>query len=308
MVLLVLDMNPVPQVTVLGLGRMGSAMAFGMAERGLPVSVWNRSAGAAERLAERTTVRVAGTVEDAVGAADVVICMLSCGDVTEDVLLDEGLRSALKPGVVVCDMGTSGVATARRLARKLTGVHFVDAPVSGSVPTIEAGQLLIMASGDDVGIELLERVTTGIARRVLRLGEAGGGQAMKLAVNLIVYDLNAALSEALSLAGHAGIDAQTAYEVFSESVIAAPYVLYKRDAFLHPSTPVSMSLGLVRKDLELITSYAAELGSRSRLTDAALDLVNEACEAGHEFDDLATLGRFLRSAPRNDPSGTRKDD
>ena len=303
-----LDMNPLPQVTVLGLGRMGSAMAFGMAERGLPVSVWNRSAGAAERLAERTKVRVTGSAEDAVGAADVVICMFSCGAVTEDVLLDEGVRSALKPGVVVCDMGTSGVATARRLARKLTGVRFVDAPVSGSVPTIEAGQLLIMASGDDGGIELLERVTTSIARRVLRLGEAGGGQAMKLAVNLIVYDLNAALSEALSLAGRSGIDEQTAYEVFSESVIAAPYVLYKRDAFLDPSTPVSMSLGLVRKDLELITSYAAELGSRSRLTDAALDLVNEACEAGHELDDLATLGRFLRSAALNDPSGTRKDD
>ena len=83
---------------------------------------------------------------------------------------------------------------------------------------------------------------------------------MKLAVNLVVHDLNAAVSEALIIAKRAGIAAEDAYDVFQDSVIAAPFVVYKRAAFLDPETPVAMSLDLVHKDLRLITGLADELG------------------------------------------------
>ena len=101
------------------------------------------------------------------------------------------------------------------------------------MPAVEAGTLLVMAGGDPPRSPR-PAVLAAFARRVLRVGDVGAGQAMKLAVNLVVHDLNAALAEALVLAEGAGITAEDAYDVFEESVVAAPFVRYKRAAFLDP--------------------------------------------------------------------------
>jgi len=116
---------------------------------------------------------------------------------------------------------------------------------------------------------------------------------MKLAVNLIVHNLNAAVSEALALATTAGISGEAAYDVFEQSVIAAPFVGYKRAAFLDARTPVAMSLDLVNKDLQLVAELAGELGVRLPVTDAAARSVAAACAAGFGLDDMASLTRFL---------------
>ena len=103
-------------------------------------------------------------------------------------------------------------------------MRFVDAPVSGSVPAVEAGTLLVMAGGEPDAVDAARPVLGAFARKVLHVGPAGAGQTMKLAVNLVVHDLNAAVAEALRLARSAGIAAADAYDVFQESVVAAPYV------------------------------------------------------------------------------------
>jgi 3-hydroxyisobutyrate dehydrogenase-like beta-hydroxyacid dehydrogenase len=200
---------------------------------------------------------------------------------------------------VVCDLATSGVAAARQLGAVLAeaGVPFVDAPVSGSVPAVEAGTLLVMAGGDPAAIAVAEPVLAAFASRVVRVGDVAAGQAMKLAVNLVVHDLNAALSEALILAEHAGITRETAYDVLADSVVAAPYVRYKRAAFLDPATPVAMSLDLVRKDLRLIAELAADVGVAIAVTTAAEVVVDAACEAGHGSEDMAALSRFRQVRP-----------
>ena len=137
--------------------------------------------------------------------ADVVLSVLASGAATEAVLLDPATLAGLRPGAVVCDLATSGIETAELLAERLSaaGVRFVDAPVSGSVPTVVSGPLLVMASGDEGAVAALEPVLTSFAKRVVRVGPAGAGQAMKLAVNLVVHGLNAAVSEALVLATRA---------------------------------------------------------------------------------------------------------
>ena len=102
---------------------------------------------------------------------------------------------------------------------------------------------------------------SAFAARVITVGDAGRGQAMKLAVNLVVHDLNSALSESLRLAEGAGIDPATAYDVLESSAIGAPFVHYKRAAFLDEDQPVAMSLGLVAKDLRLIAQLADRQGA-----------------------------------------------
>jgi 3-hydroxyisobutyrate dehydrogenase-like beta-hydroxyacid dehydrogenase len=126
------------------------------------------------------------------------------------------------------------------------------------------------------------------------VGEVSAGQAMKLAVNLVVHDLNAALAEALVLAENVGIAREDAYDVLADSVVAAPFVGYKRAAFLDPDTPVAMSLDLVRKDLRLIAELAADVGVAIEVTTAAEAVVEAACEAGHGSEDMAALSRFRR--------------
>jgi 3-hydroxyisobutyrate dehydrogenase len=289
----------VAEVAVLGTGRMGAAMARRVAGAGHRLTVWNRSPAAAQAVADAlpgAAVQVAGSAADAVRGRDVVLAMLADGAVTCAVLLDIEVSGAFSPDAVVCDLATSGVAAAHTLATGLAmrGLRVVDAPVSGSVPAVEAGSLLVMAGGDAEAISLATPVLSAFARRVVRVGDAGAGQAMKLAVNLVVHDLNAALSEALVLAEKAGITREAAYDVLADSVVAAPYVAYKRAAFLDPETPVAMSLDLARKDLRLVGELAAAVAVRTAVTEAAAALVDAACMAGHGAQDMAALSRFLR--------------
>jgi 3-hydroxyisobutyrate dehydrogenase-like beta-hydroxyacid dehydrogenase len=138
---------------------MGTAMARRVARAGHTLTVWNRTSAAAQAVADGLAaegaagVTVAPTAADAVRAADVVLSMLADGRATRDVLLDTAVLRALTTDhrhVVVCDLATSGVDAATALAEGLAGVGalFVDAPVSGSVPSVEAGTLLVMASGE----------------------------------------------------------------------------------------------------------------------------------------------------------------
>ena len=285
-------------VTVLGTGRMGAAMARKLAEAGHAVTVWNRSEASADALALEIGATRADTAASAVAGADLVICMLADGVATVEVLLAEDVLAALAGDVVVCDMATSGVDAARHIAAALRerGVRFVDAPVSGSVPTIAAGQLLVMASGDESAVRDAEPVLLAFAKRVAYLGPAGAGQAMKLSVNLVVHTLNSALSEALALAAGGGVSTEAAYDIFLESVIAAPFVVYKRAAYLDPQTPVAMSLALTAKDLGLITGLAREEGVRTLVADAVRAEVQGACAAGWGESDMAALHRYLASA------------
>jgi 3-hydroxyisobutyrate dehydrogenase-like beta-hydroxyacid dehydrogenase len=280
-------------VAVLGLGRMGTAMAVRLSAEGHEVHGWNRSAAKGEALGAAVTVASAPAA--AVDGCDVVIAMLANGQVTQDILLAQETLDALSPDVVVADMGTSGVATARALDDVLTarGVRFVDAPVSGSVPTVAAGQLLVMASGSAAGVDAARPVFLSMAKEVSFLGRAGNGQSMKLAVNLVVHALNSAVSEALALAVKSGIDAGEAYRVFEESVVGAPFVRYKRAAFLEPSTPVAMSLSLVLKDLTLIRERADELGLRAEVLSAVASEIARACDEGRGSEDMAALARVL---------------
>jgi 3-hydroxyisobutyrate dehydrogenase-like beta-hydroxyacid dehydrogenase len=277
---------------------MGAAMARRVAAAGHDVTVWNRTPAASAALAASLPdgVTAAGTAADAVSRADVVLSMLADGDATCAVLLDTLVVSSRRPEAVVVDLATSGVTAARRLAAEL-GAAFVDAPVSGSVPAVEAGSLLVMASGPEAAIEAAEPVLASFARAVLRVGDAGAGQAMKLAVNLVVHDLNAALSEALVLAESAGITRENAYDVLQQSVVGAPFVQYKRAAFLDPAAPVAMSLDLVLKDLRLILELAADLDAPAAVTAAALDVVARSVGAGHGGEDMAALSRWLGSDP-----------
>jgi len=276
---------------------MGAAMVRRLVCAGHTVTAWNRSPASVSALVDELgadRLRAAATPAEAVAGAEVTLTMLADGGVTRTVLLDTSTRAALGRGSTVVDLGTSGVESAELLGRELAaaGIGFVDAPVSGSVPAVMAGSLLVMASGAPDDVARVEPVLSAFARKVLRVGDVGAGQVMKLAVNLVVHDLNAAISEALRLAENSSVSREDAYSVLQESVVGAPFVQYKRPAFLDPATPVAMSLSLVEKDLRLITEHARAHGEAAPVTEVALAWVRRAVEAGMGDRDMADLSRF----------------
>ena len=127
---------------------------------------------------------------------------------------------------------------------------------------------------------------------MLRVGDIGAGQAMKLAVNLVVHDLNAALAEALDLAERSGHRPHGRLRRAQKSVVGAPFVRYKRAAFLDPATPTAMSLALVAKDLGLITEHGPLARRRLPVTEQAPHRVQGAVDAGWGGRDMADLSRF----------------
>ena len=151
--------------------------------------------------------------------------------------------AGLRPDTVVCESSTIDPGTVRRLRPLVAdrGAFLLDTPVSGSVPSVEAGQLTIMAGGDAAVLERVRPVLDPLAKQVFHVGDLGSGAVMKLAVNAILHGLNLALSESLVLAERGGVARETAYEVFAASAIAAPFVHYKREAFEHPARPRSPS-------------------------------------------------------------------
>ncbi len=180
------------------------------------------------------------------------------------------------------------------------GATLLDAPVSGSVPVVERGELLIMAGGDAEALDRARPVLEAMSSKIIHVGELGTGATMKLAVNALVHGLNAALSESLVLAERAGVDRTAAYEVFASGAAAAPYVLYKRAAFERPDeTPVAFRLDLVGKDLDLILELARAVGAPMPQAETNRDVVRAALATG--------LADSRHQLPGRVPAGRRAD-
>lgn len=277
---------------------MGSAMARRFSDAGYPLVLWNRDRAKAEAVAADTGSEVADTPAAAVREVDVVVSSLADDAACLSVYLQPaGVVAGLQPGSVVVETSTVDPETVRQIGEAVdaTGAGFVDCPVSGSVSTVEAGALTMMAGGDDDLIIRVEPVLSTLAKQVIRVGGRGAGAACKLAVNGLVHGLNVALAEALVLAERAGVAREVAYEVFAGGAGGAPFVQYKRDAYQNPDTaPVAFSLDLVRKDLELITRLGEKVGAPMDQAAATLDIVNRAIEAGLADRDMSAVAIHLR--------------
>lgn len=285
-------------MAVIGLGRMGSAMARRFSGAGHRLIVWNRDRSKAEAVAADTDAWVAESPSAAAAEADVVVTSLADDRALSEVYLGEGgIASGIREGAVAADTSTVDSETVRVVGAGIAaaGARFVDCPVSGSVSTVEAGTLTIMAGGDPGTVAEVEPVLSAIAAKVVRVGDLGAGSACKLAVNGLLHSLNVALSEALVLAEKAGVDRNSAYEVFASGAAGAPFVHYKRQAFEEPEdAAVAFTLDLVAKDLELITALGDRVGASLDQTKTSAAIVGETIAAGMGERDMSAVAVFLR--------------
>lgn len=287
-----------PKVAVVGLGRMGSAMARRFAETGHELVLWNRDRSKAEAVAADTGAAIADTPAAAAAEAGTVVSSLADDRAVRDVYLgDQGIAAGIRSGSIAIDTSTVDPETSVEVgeAVETNGARFIDCPVSGSVSTVEAGALTIMAGGDADAIAQVEPLLASISKQVIRVGDRGAGAACKLAVNGLVHGLNVALSEALVLAEKAGVSRETAYEVFVGGAGGAPFVQYKREAYEHPENAVvAFSLDLVAKDLELITGLGDKVGAPMEQARTGFEIVKKAIASGMGDRDLSAIAVYLR--------------
>lgn len=287
-------------MAVIGTGRMGGAMASTIGRAGFELVLWNRDAAKARALGDAIGAAVAASAAEAASKADVVVTSLADDAALRAVYLGEGgVVEGIGASTVAVDTSTVDPQTIDEVGAAVdaTGAGFLDCPVSGSVSTAEAGALTIMVGGEAELLERVHPVLDALAARVIHVGDRGAGAATKLAVNDLVHGLNVALSEALVLAERAGVDRETAYEVFASGAGGAPFVQYKREAYEQPErAAVAFSLDLVAKDLELITRLGDRVGAPMRQAATSLDIVRRAIADGYGDRDLSSIAVWLREA------------
>ncbi|MFC5186181.1 NAD(P)-dependent oxidoreductase [Actinomadura harenae] len=264
------------RIAFLGLGRMGAPMAGRLLAAGHELTVWNRTPERAAPLAERGAV-IAATPAEAVAGSDLVITMFTDAEAVHDVLGRAGIAS----GTLVAEMSTIGPDAVRALRALLPdGVALVDAPVLGSVPHAEAGELVIVAGGTDADVERAAKVL-GVLGTVRHVGPSGQGAAAKLVVNAGLVAAFGALAESVELAARLGLDRDTSLDLLGRALPQAGRTLARR-----PDAPVTFTAGLADKDLGLVLSV---LGPDAPVLSAARVHTAAAVARGLGGADITTL-------------------
>ena len=286
--------GPPLTVAVLGTGVMGAPMASNIARAGLAVRAWNRTTERARPL-EQDGATVVERPEDAVDGADVALTMLS--DAGPTLELAETILPALGADAVWLQAGTLGLDGTERcidLAQR-HGIALVDAPVLGTLKPAQDGALTVLASGPDDAIERCSPVFRAIGQRTLRLGPAGRGTRLKLAVNTWVLALTQGAAEAVALARGLGVGLDEMLEALEGSPTDSPYFRTKSKLMADGEYPASFTLRLAAKDAALMEDAAKQAGVDVPMIRAVARRLAEGVEAGYGDEDMAATYRL--SAP-----------
>ena len=256
-----------------GLGVMGGRIAKRLLDAGHAVTGYNRTRSKAQWLLD-AGMSWADCPRDAAEAADVTFSMVSN---TEALLAitggENGVLAGLGPGKIYLDMSTVGPAASRELSAQVAekGARMLDAPVSGSVATLDQGQLTFMVGGDVDVFEKVKPILLDIGPRATHVGHNGLAVSMKVATNLSLAVHMLAFSEGLLLAEKSGIKRETAVEVLLNSVIASPMLKYRGPFVLDMPDEAWFDVNMMQKDMGL----ALELGQQLEVPLPTASVANE---------------------------------
>ena len=283
-------MHTMPTVAVLGTGVMGAPMARNLARAGHEVRAWNRTPDKAAPLRD-DGVDVRDDPAIAAGA-DVVMTMLS----DADAVLAVAERADLGEGQVWWQASTVGIDGTERcpeLAGK-RGAVLVDAPVLGTRQPAEDGKLVILASGPDDALDTCTPLFDAVAARTLRLGAAGAGTRLKLAVNSWVLAVTQGTAETVALAQALGLDPSLIIEAVEGGGLDLPYFRMKSKLMVDGEFPSSFALSLAAKDARLVVAAAERHGADLPAARAVAERMTKASEAGYGDEDMAATYRLSR--------------
>lgn len=285
------------RVGMIGLGRMGSAMAGRLLERGHEVVGWNRTIERAQEIPGMTALASPSAVA---GAADFIIVMLLDEHASHAVYHGgEGLLAAGLADKTIIEMSTLRPGTVSRLEEQVVERHggFVACPVGGTVGPARNGTLLGLLGGDPVTRRHVKPLLAELCDRIEEFDTMGAAAAMKLAINLPLLVFFQALGEAALIVRQQSVPPERFIDIMTGSVGAPPALKGRAAAVIaairgEESGEPSFSLSAVEKDLRLMDEEGDHIGFTLRTVKAVRSMVHEAVREGWEERDLAALTGF----------------
>jgi 3-hydroxyisobutyrate dehydrogenase len=283
------------KVGLVGLGRMGSAIAQRLGERGCEVIAWDKNQKALA--AQGNRVQAADSPRAVASAADIVLSIITEDKGVRGVFTgSDGFLSANVAGKLFVEMSTLQPMTHRELAPQVAarGARLIDSPVLGSIPTVREGKLIALVGGEADDVARARGVLDHLARRIAHIGPNGAGCAMKLAVNLGMAVYLQALAESLALGTSEGITVDQMLDIFSDAVTATPWLKGKLPALKGEPSDITLDIRTMRKDVLSAIATGARNGVAMPATSGALASLAAAVAGGWGDKDLAEVPRFFR--------------
>jgi 3-hydroxyisobutyrate dehydrogenase len=282
------------KIGFVGLGHMGGSMAARFLAAEYPVYGEEQNRAHAQALIENG-LQWRDTPREVAQAADVLFTSLPDDDVLESVAsAADGILAGLTESKIWVDVSTVSPHTSRELAKRVRerGAAMLDAPVSGSVPQVQAGTLTIMVGGDEDAYARVEPLLRELGTPT-RIGENGQGLVLKLAINISLAVQMLAFAEGLVLAERSGIDTKLAVDVMTQSPIGSPMLKARADLVLDLPDEAWFDVSLMQKDVALALDTGRELHVPLPSAAAADSVLTIARAFGYERRDIAALFQVL---------------
>ena len=283
------------QIGYVGLGVMGSQMANRFLEKGHMVVGYNRTRSKAQWLIDKG-LKLVDSPRLVAESVDVVFSM-----VTNSAALSQiadgptGIIEGLGPGKVWIDMSTASPAMSRGLAAKVRekGADMVDAPVSGSVVTVQQGKLSVMVGGRPETFERIKPLLLDLGPKVTHVGENGLALVMKIATNLALPVQILAFTEGVLLAEKSGIPREKAVEVLLNSVLASPMLQYRGPFVLKMPDEAWFNVNMMQKDMQLALELSRQVNVPLPTAAVANEYLTAARAMGLAELDFAVIFKVL---------------
>lgn len=282
-----------PSLGFAGIGLMGLPMCRRLLAAGYPLTVWNRSADKCAALAEAGAQVVATPAELCQSADVVLLCLADTAVVREVVFGPEGVAEGAKAGQLLVDFSSLEPTATREMAAELaalSGMSWLDAPVSGGTGGAEAGSLAIMVGGDAADLERVRPVLLTLGQRVTHMGAVGAGQVTKACDQMIVACNALVIAEVVALAEQSGVDASLIAPALAGGFAdSKPLQILAPQMAQSSFEPVKWHVRTLLKDLDTAVKFSREQGSATPLSGLAAQLMRLHGSQGYLQKDPATL-------------------
>jgi len=275
---------------------MGYPMARNLIRAGHQVALWSNNSAKAKELAETEKGIYCATPREVGEHADYIFLCVGNGEMSEKVLLgDDGVRAGAKPGTVVADASTVGPSQSRRMGEQLSesGVHFLDAPCTGSTPGATKGTLTFMVGGDKAVFEGARPYFEPMGKNLYYCGGPGMGLQAKLTQNLVLCNIMQAFNEGLVLATKGGVDPKLMLEILTNSAAKSGLIDYKAPFIFRRDFSANFSLKWMHKDIGLMLQSGEELNVPLPLTSLTRQIFQAGISLGHGDEDFCSTIKVL---------------
>ncbi|MFT7338995.1 MAG: 3-hydroxyisobutyrate dehydrogenase-like beta-hydroxyacid dehydrogenase [Marinobacter maritimus] len=283
--------------TFIGLGVMGYPMAGHLANAGLTVRVWNRSAEKSRQWAKEYPGTACQTIAEAVDGADFVF---TCVGADKDLIAvyegDDGILAHGQSGAILVDHTTASAGVAERLSEssRKAGMGFIDAPVSGGQQGAQNGQLTIMCGGSDADFAKAQPLLQHYAKALNLMGPAGSGQKTKMVNQIAIAGLVQGLSEALHFAEQANLDVRKVVDVISKGAAQSWQMENRSGTMIDGEFDHGFAVDWMRKDLGICLDEARKVNASLPVTALVDQFYGDVQEMGGKRWDTSSLIQRLR--------------